>query len=148
MEWISGWPSATVRADETHHQAARFVALVAPGVARTVLHDRIAGLQVDFLPVVQLEPDLAGNYVLEVDRVRGMHAGVAGLHVGGHTGQLRFQFREGALDVKILLQRDRLRSDREDAHAESADRREVVPRRPRASLIRKRRGPARAPQPV
>src|SRR5262249_59908956 len=86
---------AVVRADDEHGDPRRLRALVVPRVARAVLHDGVAGAQVHLLAAVELEPDLAVEHDLEVDRVGRVHAGRVGLHVLREAGQLLLELARG-----------------------------------------------------
>src|SRR5437016_14424317 len=88
---ISLSTSRTVRADEEGHIDRRLVAPVVPTVAGAVLHDRVAGTEHNLGTVVELEHDLPGEDVLEVDRVGRVHPRVVLLHVGREPGEPAFR---------------------------------------------------------
>ena len=77
--------------------------MVAPSVAGAVLDDRVTGAQVDLDAVVELEPHLALEHHLEVDRRRRVHAGCVRLHVPGQPGERRLELGQRTLEVVKLL---------------------------------------------
>jgi hypothetical protein len=57
-----------VRPNQNYKNPAYLISLVVPGVAGAVLYHRIAGFEVNLGAIVQLEPDLSGEDILEIDR--------------------------------------------------------------------------------
>ena len=85
--------------DRGHASAVR------PPVPRTVLHNCVAGTQLDDGSIIELERHFARDYELEVDRVRGMHARVVGLHIVDQPRRPLVRLRNSGLQVERAVAR-------------------------------------------
>lgn len=78
------------------------------------------------LPIVQLEPDLTRNHVLEIDGVGRVHSRVLGLQMSGQAGQLVLDFNKGELHVEILRKGHRVGCEGKEAESKTSNRGEVA----------------------
>lgn len=73
-----------------------------PGVASAVLDDGIAGFEEKFGAIVEEEMDFAGEDDVEIDGVRGVHAGMHGLENFDHAGKFGLDFGERGDEVGVF----------------------------------------------
>ena len=65
-----------------------------PGVARAVLDDAVASLEVNFSAGIEFEKDFPRNDDVKIHGVRGVHARVHGLEDLGEAREFGLEFSE------------------------------------------------------
>src|SRR5215470_10740694 len=120
------WSLAGGGPDEGDGDDAGRGGAVVPGVARAVLDDTFAGLEVNFGTGVQFKKHLTGKDHVEINGVRGVHAGVHGLENFGEAGEFGLEFRQGGKKRGGVGDGFGFRRNGEEAKAEAARGREIA----------------------
>ena len=118
-----------------------------PPMTRAVLYHGVARGQCHLGPVVEFEHDGALEHHLEVNGVRGVHAGIRWIHVAQQSGQLALDVGHRVLDVaEVLLGRACRRWNRQHSEAEAPDGWEVGAPVLRRTVVGELRRRVAAPQ--